>query len=383
MIARLRSKRFRDVMLQAGFAGLLLTFLVVLVSTALNNLEAQGITSGFDFLWRATGWDVNFSLIPFSASDSYIRVIAIGLMNTAFLGAISLVLASIIGVMVGVLRASGNDMGKWIGASYVELFRNVPLLLQMFFWYSILLSLPKPRESEMIWGLISITGRGTYLPSVNIDATHGLAAFVVLFLTLAVSLWVWKSNRGQSLPHRGPLLWGGLGIGLLAFSLLLYAGQMDGRDFWNLPELKGLNYRGGIRIGSELLCCIIAISIYGSAYIAEIVRAGLNAVGRGQVEAGHALGLSKWHVFTRIRLPLAVRIMMPILANQYVWLMKATTVGAAVGFSDYFFVILNSINQSGQTIELIGLLMGGFLLMNYLLGWVMNRINSSLSLKGN
>ncbi|WP_259782369.1 ABC transporter permease subunit [Aestuariispira ectoiniformans] len=149
-----------------------------------------------------------------------------------------------------------------------------------------------------------------------------------------------------------------------------------------MPYLKGLNYRDGIRVSPELLACIIAISIYGGGYIAEIIRAGFNAVGKGQGEAGYALGLTRWQIFSRIRFPLAIRAVMPTMINQYVWLLKATTIGIAVGFSDFFMVISTSINQSGQTLELIGILMGGFLLINYLMAWVLNRVNDAIKLKG-
>ena len=151
---------------------------------------------------------------------------------------------------------------------------------------------------------------------------------------------------------------------------------------WTSPGPPGLNYKGGIRVSPELMACVIAIAIYGAAYIAEIVRAGFNAIPKGQYEAGHALGLSSWHIFSRIRLPLAIRIVMPTMINQYVWLFKATTIGIAISFTDFFMVISTAINQSGQTLELIAILMGGFLIINYSMAWVLNRVNDAIKLKG-
>lgn len=175
------------------------------------------------------------------------------------------------------------------------------------------------------------------------------------------------------------MIWG---AGLVVVLILMVVGRIPDTSLVNFPYLKGLNYRGGIRVSPELLACIVAISVYGASYIAEIVRAGFNSVNSGQGEAAHALGLSRWHAFSRIILPLAIRAVMPTMINQYVWLLKATTIGIAIGFVDFFMVISTSINQSGQTLELIGILMGGFLAVNYAMAWVLNRVNDAIKLKG-
>jgi ABC-type amino acid transport system permease subunit len=151
----------------------------------------------------------------------------------------------------------------------------------------------------------------------------------------------------------------------------------------DFPSLQGLNLRGGLRIPPEFSALAVAIAIYGGSYIAEIVRGGFKAVGKGQMEAANSLGLTAWQVFTLVRLPLALRAMLPILANQYVWLMKATTMGIAVGFSDFFMIVALTINHSGQTLEAIGILMGGFLMINLTLAALFNRINKAIALKGN
>ena len=172
-------------------------------------------------------------------------------------------------------------------------------------------------------------------------------------------------------------------LGWLVLAIvLLWSGRIPDTPLLSIAFLKGLNFRQGIRVSPELLACIIAISIYGGAYIGEIVRAGFNAVPKGQSEAGRTLGLTAWQIFSRIRLPLAVRSVMPTLTNQYVWLFKSTTIGIAIGFVDFFFVISTSISQAGQTLELIAILMGGFLVINYSLAWVLNRVNDAIKLKG-
>ena len=384
MTALLNSKSFRDSAAQAGFVGGILFVIVLFALTARANLEAQGLTSGFGFLQRATGWGVSFSLIPFETSDTYMKVIWVGLLNSLFLGAISLTLATILGTAVGIMRVSGNRMAELIGTTYVEIFRNLPLLLQVFFWYAILISLPQPRQAVSIADIAFLSSRGIYLPGLNVA---GLSVFFsALALLAAFGIWLFLSTGHvfrRIGPKRKTMIVRAIWLGWLVLAIaLLWGGRIPDTPLLSIAFLKGLNFREGIRVSPELLTCIVAISIYGGAYIGEIVRAGFNSVPIGQSEAGHALGLTPWQTFSRIRLPLAVRSVMPTLTNQYVWLFKSTTIGIAIGFVDFFFVISTSISQAGQTLELIAILMGGFLVINYSLAWVLNRVNDAIKLKG-
>ena len=384
MTALLKSKPFRDGVAQAGFVAAILLVIVLFALTARANLEAQGLTSGFGFLQRATGWGVSFSLIPFETSDTYMKVIWVGLLNSLFLGAISLTLATVIGIAIGIMRVSGNRMAELIGTTYVEIFRNLPMLLQVFFWYAILISLPQPRQAVSIADVAFLSSRGIYLPGLNVT---GLSVFIAaLTLVAAFGLWLWLSTGDvfrRIAQKRKTMFARAIWLGWLALAIvLLWSGRIPDTPLLSIAFLKGLNFRQGIRVSPELLACIIAISIYGGAYIGEIVRAGFNAVPKGQSEAGRALGLTAWQIFSRIRLPLAVRSVMPTLTNQYVWLFKSTTIGIAIGFVDFFFVISTSISQAGQTLELIAILMGGFLVINYSLAWVLNRLNDAIKLKG-
>lgn len=383
MPAILKNSRFRNQLLQAAFVGGLVLLVLLMVLTARENLAAQGLTSGFGFLERTTGWRISFSLIDYSTSSTYARAILIGLLNSLFLGALSLPVATVIGIAVGVMRTSGNGMAELIGTIYVEIFRNVPLILQLFFWYTILLALPSPRNVEPILGSVALTGRGIYVPGLNVSGGSVLGAVVILLTGAAVSLWAGKmrwarADRAQ-IRREKSVLWAAMAALVV---VALWLGRFPETPLLTLPEARGLNFDGGIRISPELLACVIAISVYGGAYIAEIIRSGFNAVPRGMQEAGHALGLSGFQIFSRIRLPLAIRIVMPTLINQYVWLFKATTIGIAISFADFFMVISTSINQSGQTLELIGILMGGFLVINYTLAWVLNRVNDAIALRG-
>ncbi|MGH1353597.1 MAG: ABC transporter permease subunit [Thalassovita sp.] len=382
MSAILKDRRVRNILLQSSFVGALVLLVAVLVVTGRANLEAQGLTSGFDFLFRSTGWRINFSLIEYGTSSTYLQAILVGVLNSLFLGAISLPGATVIGILIGSMRTSGNGMAELIGTTFVEVFRNIPLILQLLFWYTLLLSLPSPKAAEPVFGLFAFTGRGIYVPGLNVSGGSVFTAFFLLTAALVISLRC-TARRWSSMPHKRSVergvLWG-CALGLAVLVLVL--GRLPDTSLVNIPVQKGLNFKQGIRISPELLACVIAISIYGAAYIAEILRAGFNAVPAGQSEAGRALGLSKWHIFSRIQFPLSVRIVMPTLINQYVWLFKATTIGIAISFADFFMVVSTAINQSGQTLELIAILMGGFLVINYTIALVLNRVNNAIKLKG-
>ncbi len=383
MQSLIKSRKFRDAGLQFAFVGGIAAMLVVMVLVGRANLEAQGMTSGFGFLERATGWRISFSLIDYSTNSTYARAILVGILNSLFLGAIALPVATIIGVAVGVMRTSGNGMAELVGTTFVELFRNAPLILQLLFWYTLLLALPSPRNAEPMLGGVALTGRGIYIPGLNVTGASVFASVLVIVAAFALALWLgakrWPDLHLRRASKERKLLWS---LALVLAVAAMWLGRIPETPLVSVPEAAGLNYRGGIRVSPELMACLIAIAIYGAAYIAEIVRAGFNAIPKGQSEAGQALGLSSWYIFSRIRLPLAIRIVMPTLINQYVWLFKATTIGIAISFTDFFMVISTAINQSGQTLELIAILMGGFLIINYSMAWVLNRVNDAIKLKG-
>ncbi|MBJ3775605.1 ABC transporter permease subunit [Acuticoccus mangrovi] len=374
----------RDVLIQAVFLATVVALVVYLVVTAQSSLEAQGMTSGFGFLFRTTGWPINFSLIPYGFGDPYWKALLIGVLNTLFLAAISLPLASVVGLVVAVLRISGNGVMNFIGTAYVDIFRNIPIILQLFFWYAVYTHLPHPRHALTVADTVFLSARGLFIPGLNVT---GLAAFVAIVVVLAgivLAFWLGVTRRfaDREVAWRRRLSWSAFALAFAAACAVLVAGRIPDTTFLSVPTLRGLNFKGGINVPPELAAMATAIVVYGSSYLAEIFRAGFLAVRKGQIEAAQSLGLSPWQVLTKVRLPLAIRAILPTLTNQYVWLLKATTLGIAVGFADFFMVVAVSITQSGQTIELIGILMGGFLLINYTLGSVLNRINRAIALKG-
>lgn len=365
-----------------GLGILIGLFLVIRAVHA--SLQARGITSGFDFLNRSTGWDVAFSLIPYTINDSYGRVILVGLLNTIFMGTLGLVFATIFGILIGTMRVSANPVISFLGTCYVEAMRNIPLILQVIFWYSLYIHMPPPRQAVQIMGTVQLSARGIFIPGLNVaPGTSMLAALFFLCGLLAALVFAIVPRRTLAMRVAFPklvrisLL---VGTGLMAATFWL--GRLPDMPFLQIAELKGLNFSGGVRVSPEFAALLTGISLYGGAFIGEIVRSGFLSVGSGQIEAAQALGLGPVQVLTKIRLPLAVRMALPTLTNQYVWLLKATTLGIAVGFSDLFMVISTSINQSGQTVELIGILMASFLILNNSLALVMNFINRRIALRG-
>lgn len=383
MVSLLRNQRVRNVLLQVLYVGSLAALVLAGVMIARRNLAEQGITSGFDFLYKSTGWDVNFSLLPATANDPYWWFFLIGIVNTLFLGSVGLLLATVVGTIVGLARTSSNELARLLGRTYVDVFRNIPLILQVFFWYAIITHLPTPRAAHEAWGML-LTSRGLYLPAPNVDGVAMALAILSVIAAVVLPVWLGRTSRlSQPVGERRTIQLAGMATALACAVLILIVGRLPDAPLLDFPALQGLNLRGGLRIPPEFSALAVAIAIYGGSYIAEIVRGGFKAVGKGQVEAALSLGLSPWRVFTLVKLPLALRAMLPILANQYVWLIKATTMGIAVGFTDFFMIVALTINHSGQTLEAIGILMAGFLTINLSLAAVFNRINKAIALKGN
>ncbi|MFD2249150.1 His/Glu/Gln/Arg/opine family amino acid ABC transporter permease subunit [Pseudochelatococcus lubricantis] len=383
MFALLRNQKVRNAILQVFFVGAIACIVIGGWLNAQQTLAQQRITSGFGFLWKSTGWEGNFSILSAAPNDPYWWFFVVGIANTLFLGTAGLMSATLVGAAVGLARTSSNEMLQLLGRIYVDFFRNIPLILQVFFWHAFVTHLPAPRNAHDLWGM-KLSSRGLYVPVFNVDGIYLLASAVCLVAAVLLPFWLTRTRRIPRPPEQRRGLCLVASVGLLALaSLIVVAGRVPGEPFLSVPQLQGLNLRGGTRISPEFSALVIAITLYGGAYIGEIVRGGFKAVGRGQVEAAASLGLTPWQAFSRIRLPLALRAMLPILANQYIWLIKATTLGIAIGFSDFFMIVAITINQSGQTLEAIGILMAGFLLINLSLAAIFNRVNKAIALKGN
>jgi general L-amino acid transport system permease protein len=367
---------------RAGWAGFALQILFVaalawiayeIVANARANLEAQRITSGFGFMANTAGFDVSQNLIPYSGSDTYTRVFFVGLLNTLLVAVIGIFFATIIGFLVGLGRLSPNWLLSRVAGAYVELIRNLPLLFQILFWYlAVLATLPNPRQSISLFGSFFLSNRGFVIPK---PVPHdGLTAFVIaLAIAIAASLLL-RGHARRLLFQSGRLLtiWPyvlGLLVGLPLIAVLLFGKPVT----FEMPELKGFNFSGGSRVIPEFVALTLALSTYTAAFIAEIVRAGIQSVHKGQMEAGSSLGLSRGSTLRLIVVPQALRVILPPLTNQYLNLTKNSSLAVAIGYPDLFSVFAGTtLSQTGQAIEIIAITMGVYLLISLVTSAIMS-----------
>jgi general L-amino acid transport system permease protein len=359
---------------QAGWGGFVLQLLFAaalvwigyeIVANARANLQSQRITSGFGFLSNTAGFDVSQSLIPYSGSDSYARVFLVGLLNTLVVAIIGIFFATMIGFLVALGRLSPNWLLSRICGGYVELVRNLPLLFQILFWYlAVLGALPGPRQSISLFGGVFLSNRGLVVPKPI--ASAGFAPFAMALLMAIVASWLLRSYARRELFLTGRLLtiWPyalGLLTGLPLLAWLVFGAPAS----FEMPELKGFNFSGGARVIPEFVALTLALSIYTGAFIAEIVRAGIQSVHKGQMEAGSSLGLARGLTLRLIVVPQALRVILPPLTNQYLNLTKNSSLAVAIGYPDLVSVFAGTtLSQTGQAIEIIAITMGVYLLIS-------------------
>ena len=369
--------------LQIAFVAALAWIGYEIVANARANLETQRITSGFGFLSNTAGFDVSQSLISYTQSDSYTRVFFVGLLNTLLVAVIGIFFATLIGFIVGLGRLSPNWLVARISGGYVELVRNLPLLFQILFWYLAVLGvLPNPRQSISLFGSFFLSNRGLVIPK-PIGAA-GLEPVALALLIAIVTAWGLSYYARRQLFESGRLIrvWPyalGLLIGLPLIASLAFGAPVT----FEIPELKGFNFSGGSRVIPEFVALTLALSIYTAAFIAEIVRAGILSVHKGQLEAGSSLGLSRGTTLRLIVVPQALRVILPPLTNQYLNLTKNSSLAVAIGYPDLFSVFAGTtLSQTGQAIEIIAITMGVYLLISLVTSAIMSfygwRIGRSL-----
>jgi general L-amino acid transport system permease protein len=373
--------KFRAALYQLSLLAALAWLAWIFESNARANLAAQGFASGFDFLRHTAGFGVSQSLISYQETDSYGRVFVVGLLNTLLVAGIAIVLATAIGFVIGIARLSPNWLLARLAGGYVELIRNLPLLFQILFWYlAVLGSLPLPRASYSLFGLIYLNNRGIIVPEPI--AREGASYVIgVLFLAMlaTLALRVWAARRQALTGQPFPILWAGLSLIVGAPLIALMAlGFPVG---FERPELRGFNFVGGLRLIPEFVALLIALSTYTAAFIAEIVRAGILAVPRGQTEAALALGLRRTTMLRLIVVPQALRIIVPPLTSQYLNLTKNSSLAVAIGYPDLVAVFAGTtLNQTHQAIEIIAITMAVYLLISLITSLLMNWYNARLRL---
>jgi general L-amino acid transport system permease protein len=367
---------------RAGWGGFAVQLLFVaalawigyeIVANVRTNLQSQRITSGLGFLNNTAGFDVSLNLIPYSGSDTYTRVFLVGLLNTLLVSIIGIFFATVIGFVVALGRLSPNWLLARISGGYVELIRNLPLLFQILFWYlAVLAALPNPRQSISLFGSFFLSNRGFVVPAPV--ANPGLDFFALSILIAIVASLLLRQYARRQLFERGRkiTIWpyvAGLVIGLPLATALVLGAPVS----FEVPVLKGFNFSGGSRLIPEFVALTLALSTYTAAFIAEIVRAGILSVHKGQMEAGASLGLSRGSALRLVVVPQALRVILPPLTNQYLNLTKNSSLAVAIGYPDLVSVFAGTtLSQTGQAIEIIGITMAVYLLISLVTSAIMS-----------
>ncbi|MCC7348332.1 MAG: amino acid ABC transporter permease [Variibacter sp.] len=381
-VSPLYDPRVRSIAYQAALCVVIVFLAYSAIQNAVDNLARARIASGFGF-WNVTaGFDISQTLISYSAQTStYGRAFWVGLTNTLLVAVIGIVFATILGFLIGVARLSRNYLLSRIASSYVELIRNLPLLLQLLFWYNaVLKALPDVRSSLKIPGGTLLNNRGLFLPEFTFNRGGLLLLAAVLAgAVIAFAFRFWARRRQMQTGQQAPVGWVALGLVLGLPLLVVLAGQVSLSIAY--PELGRFNVRGGTEILPEFVALVFGLVIYTAAFIAEVVRAGILAVSRGQTEAAHALGLRPGPTLRLIVIPQAMRVIIPPLTSQYLNLTKNSTLAVAVGYPDLVQVFTGTVlNQTGQAVEVVVITMGVYLTISLVTSMAMNYYNARMAL---
>jgi general L-amino acid transport system permease protein len=372
--------RIRGVIYQILFVGIVVALAAFLIHNTLANLRRQNIASGFGFLDREAAFGIGESLIAYSPADTYARAFLVGLVNTLYVSAIGIVLATVLGTVMGIARLSSNWLIRKLAQVYVETFRNIPLLLQLFFWWGILRqSAPAPRQAWEFFPGVFISNRGVVFPVPVADPAH---RWVLLALVLgilgAVGIGRWAKRRQALTGAQFPSGWVGAGL-VLGLPLLVFLAAGAPLELeW--PELKGFNFSGGNAVSPEFTALLIGLTVYTGSFIAEIVRGGILAVSWGQSEAASALGLKSGQRMRLIVLPQALRVIIPPMTSEYLSLTKNSSLAVAIGYPDLVSIANTTMNQTGQAVEGIAMIMAVYLAISLLISLFMNLYNRSVAL---
>ncbi|MEQ1900767.1 MAG: amino acid ABC transporter permease [Devosia sp.] len=371
----------RGLLYQALVVFVVVGFFYWLVANAITNLKAQGKTFGFDFLWNTAGFDVSFKLIPYDRASTYFDVFLVGLTNTLFVAVIAIVISTVLGFILGIARLSKNWLVANIAAVYVEVSRNIPLLLQLFIWYfAVLKVMPPVKQSYNFGDLVFLNGRGLFVPTPVFD---GRFVWVVIGFLLAVVAVIvlrnWARQRLEATGQRFPVFWTSVAllIGVTALAYLVSGTHVG----LNVPVLGGFNFKGGFAAPPELTALIFGLSLYHATFIGENVRAGIEAVSHGQTEAAQSLGLKDNDRLRLVIIPQAMRVIIPPTTSEYLSCTKNSTLGAAIAFPELASVFSGTaLNQAGRAIEIVGMTMAVYLTFSLVTSFLMNIYNARVAL---
>ena len=373
--------KYRALFFQVLLISVLAYFFYTIIQNTLDNMTARGVSTGFGFMSEPAGFDILQTLVPFDSTYSFGRSFIVGVLNTLLVTALGIIFATILGFIIGVARLSNNWLVSKIATVYIETFRNIPLLIQIIFWYSLIVgSLPAVRDSFSLFDSFFLNQRGINIPSPIYESGFiytGIA--IIIGIIASFILKGWARKRQEATGKQFPVFLSILGL-LILLPLLVFF--ISGSPItWDIPKLGRFNLQGGAAVIPELVGLLIALTIYTAAFIAEIVRSGIKAVSHGQSEAALSVGLTPSQNLKLVVIPQALRVIIPPLTSQYLNLFKNSSLAAAIGYPDLVAVFMGTtLNQTGQAVEIVAVTMAVYLVISLLISMFMNWYNEKMSL---
>jgi general L-amino acid transport system permease protein len=372
-------ERLRSIVWQLLVVGVVAGIIWWLIRNTQHNLEVRRIATGFGFLSREAGLPVSESLIPYNPTNTYARALLVGVLNTLKVAIVGVVLATIFGTLLGIAKLSKNWLLSRLAATYIEVVRDLPLLLQLLFWYAIMQTLPGPRQSLNPVTGVFLSNRGLKLPWIQWQDAHSFA-LLGMVLGIVMTVLYARSARAKQMTDGQPRrVWPAALALILGLPLAIWAG-FGAPWAGDIPALRGFNFQGGITMTPEYFALLLGLVMYTAAFIAEIVRAGIQSVASGQWEAAEALGLQRGLVMRRIVLPQALRVIVPPMTSQYLNLAKNSSLAVAIGYQDIVSISNTTLNQTGQAIEGIAIIMAVYLTISLSISLFMNWYNARIAL---
>ncbi len=382
IIEWLNDERVRSVLYEVTVAVVVVVVARYLFINTSENLQARGMSSGFDFLSGSAGFSIAWTVLPYTAGDSYFHVYLVGIVNTLVVSLVAIFFTTILGFFVGIMRLSKNWLISKLASAYVEILRNTPLLLQILFWFLAVFSLlPSPRQSYSVLDIFFLNNRGFYMPApVPGDGFQVTMIAIVAAVVATYAVAVWAKKRQMATGQRFPTFGVGLGI-LFGLPLLVFVATGAPLSF-DLAALKGFNFQGGASVPPAFCAILLALVIYHSAYMAEAVRAGILSVAHGQTEAAYSLGLRPGMTLRLVIIPQAMRAVVPPMISNWMNVVKNSSLAIAIGYPDLVAVFMQtSLNQSGHAIEIVAMVMLFYMSVSLSISMALNYYNKIVQLK--
>ena len=373
-----RNSRILSILTQLVIVLVVVLIFVFLGNNLQNNFRRLGLNFGFNFLTRAASFDIANPPIDYSPTDPYFKAVFVGLINSLKIMFFGIILATILGITVGIGRLSDNWLVRKLATIYVETLRNTPLLLQLFFWYfAVFLKLPRVENALNVGNILFLSNRGMNIPWFQLNLQTGLS-WLLIVVAIAFIVFCWR-KRIEIIEETGAS--GQNWFNLAIASLLVAIAAFFLGIAWNVPQYEGNSVTGGINLAPEFATLLIGLSIYTASFIAEVVRAGIQSVDKGQWEAARALGLKSGLVMQLIIFPQALRVMIPPLTSEFLNLAKNSSLAIAIGYNDVYAISNTISNQTGKAVEVLIILVSIYLTINLIISLAMNWLNKSVQLK--